>query len=69
MMYYVKAKTEMVEQSLPGPGKLRWYKKENKSVRNFRLHDEKLMCGNITCQQSQQWDLVITRLNNHNKNN
>ena len=46
-MYYVKAQTEMVEQSLSGPGKLRWYKKENKNVRNFRLHNEKLMCGSI----------------------
>ena len=47
MMYYVKAQTEMVEQSLPGPGRLRWYKKENKNVRNLRLHNESLMCGSI----------------------
>jgi hypothetical protein len=65
-MYYVKAQTEMVEQSLPGPGKLRWYKKENKNVRNFRLHDEKLTPH---VSNPNNGNLVITRLNNHNKYN
>ena len=72
-MYYVKAQTEMVEQSLSGPSKLRWYDKENKNVRNFRLHNEKLMYGSMpalyTTAVPNNGNLVITQLNNDNKIN
>ena len=37
----------MVEQSLSGPSKLRWYEKENKNVRNLKMHTEKLLHGSM----------------------
>jgi hypothetical protein len=50
----------MVEQSLSEPGKIGWYEKENKNVRNLKVHTEKLLHGsmpNLTTQQlSQQWE-------------
>ena len=50
----------MVEQSLSGPGKLRWCEKENKNVRNLKVHTEKLLHGSMpnlsTQQPSQQWE-------------
>ena len=70
-MYYIKAQTEMVEQSLSGPGKLRWYKKENKNVRNLKVHNEKLCAGSMPNplhnSHPNNGNLVLTQLNNDNQ--
>jgi hypothetical protein len=62
---------EMVEQSLSGPGKLRWYEKENKNVRNLKVHTEKLLHGSMSNPLHHSYpnigNLVLTQLNNDNR--
>ena len=61
----------MVEQSLSGPGKLRWYEKENKNVRNLKVHTEKLLHGSMPNplhnSHPNNGNLVLTQLNNDNR--
>ncbi|MGA7977135.1 MAG: hypothetical protein WB975_07870 [Nitrososphaeraceae archaeon] len=60
----------MVEQSLSGPGKLGWYEKENKNVRNLKVHTEKLLHGSMPKllhnSHPNNGNLVLTQLNNDN---
>ena len=61
----------MVEQSLSGPSKLRWYEKENKNIRNLKVHTEKLLHGSMLNplhnSHPNNGNLVPTQLNNDNQ--
>ena len=61
----------MVEQSLSGPSKLGWYEKENKNVRNLKMHTEKLLHGSMPKllynSHPNNGNLVLMQLNNDNK--
>jgi hypothetical protein len=61
----------MVEQSLSGPGILRWYENENKNVRNLKVHTEKLLHGSMPNllhnSHPNNRNLVLTQLNNDNQ--
>ena len=61
----------MVEQSLSGPGKLGWYEKENKNVKNLKVHTEKLLHGSMSNPLHHSYpnigNLVLTQLNNDNQ--
>jgi hypothetical protein len=61
----------MVEQSLSGPSKLRWYEKENKNVRNLKVHTGELLHGSMPNllhnSHPNIGNLVLTQLNNDNQ--